>query len=215
MSSIVILFSCVIRRFRSLRGQGIYYDGFRVTQYHFLGLQKNQQGWQTSALAMHGSGAHRRDQTPIAWELRCQMGWDVPLLTLGGLGRGCAPSPTPTPPPPPQKICWEFYDGFRVTWCDITALESTQQEADTRVMRHAIYSVHNEGVDHDNDTDNYHRHLSVISSWTVCTCAFNCQRPWMTLNWPPVALMRSVTFVFRVYHKNLNEDWSTLLAVEM
>lgn len=40
---------------------------------------------------------------------------------------------------------------------DIAALESTQQEADTRVMLHAIYSVHNEGVDrvviHGNDTD--------------------------------------------------------------
>jgi len=40
---------------------------------------------------------------------------------------------------------------------DIAALESTQQEADTRVMLHAIYSVQNEGVDrvviHDNDTD--------------------------------------------------------------
>ncbi len=39
---------------------------------------------------------------------------------------------------------------------DITALESTQQEADTRVMLHAIYSVQNEGVDrvviHANDT---------------------------------------------------------------
>jgi len=25
-------------------------------------------------------------------------------------------------------------------------------------MLHAIYSVYNEGVDHDNDTNNYHRH---------------------------------------------------------
>jgi len=119
---------------------------------------------------------------------------------------------------PPQKICWEFYGGFRLIWCDITALKSTQQEADTRVMLHIIYSVHNEGVDHDNDTDNNcHRQLSLISSWTVCTRAFDCQRPWMTLNWPTVALMRSVTLhnVFRVYHKNMNEDWSTLLAAEM
>ena len=89
------------------------------------------------------------------------MGWDVPLLTGGGsLGRDCAHSPTPSPRN--QKICWEFYDGFRVICCDITDLESTQQEADTKVMLHAIYRVHNEGVDHDNDTDNYHRHWSLI-----------------------------------------------------
>jgi len=169
--------------------RGSIYDGFRVIWYHFLGLQQNQQGWQTSAVAMHDSGAHHRDQTPMAWELRCQMGWDVPLLTGGEVWEGTVP----LRPPPPQRICWEFYDGYRVIWCDITALKSTQQEAGTRVMLHPIYSVHNEGVDHDNDSDNYHRHLSLISSWTVCTRAFDGELPWMTLNWPPVAFMRSVT----------------------
>ena len=43
------------------------------------------------------------------------------------------------------------------TATDVTALESTQQEADTRVMLHAIYSVQNEDVErviiHGNDTD--------------------------------------------------------------
>ena len=40
---------------------------------------------------------------------------------------------------------------------DIAELESTQQEADTRVILHSMYSVHNEGVDrvviYANDTD--------------------------------------------------------------
>ena len=46
----------------------------------------------------------------------------------------------------------------------MTASEATQQEADTRVMLHAIYSVYKKGVDHDNDADNKHRHTSLISS---------------------------------------------------
>ena len=40
---------------------------------------------------------------------------------------------------------------------DVPALESTQQEADTRIILHTLYSVKNEGVDrvviHANDTD--------------------------------------------------------------
>ena len=40
---------------------------------------------------------------------------------------------------------------------DVPALESTQQEADTRIFHHTLYSVQNEGVDrvviHANDTD--------------------------------------------------------------
>lgn len=40
---------------------------------------------------------------------------------------------------------------------DVPALESTQQEADTRIILHTLYSVQNEGVDrvviHANDTD--------------------------------------------------------------
>ena len=40
---------------------------------------------------------------------------------------------------------------------DVAALESTQQEADTRVVLHSIYSVQNEDVEriiiHANDTD--------------------------------------------------------------
>ena len=39
----------------------------------------------------------------------------------------------------------------------VPALESTQQEADTRIILHTLYSVQNEGVDrvvtHANDTD--------------------------------------------------------------
>ncbi len=40
---------------------------------------------------------------------------------------------------------------------DVPALESTQQEADTRIILHTLYSVQNEGVDrvviHASDTD--------------------------------------------------------------
>jgi len=163
--------------------RGSIYDGFRVIRYHFLGLQKISKADRPARYRSSSQG-------PNANGVRIE----VPN------GVGCAPphrgvwdGAVPLRPPPPQKICWEFYDGFRVIWCDITALESTQQEADTRVMLYAIYSAHNEGVDYDNDTDNCHRQLSLIPSWTVCTRAFDCQRPWMTSNWPTVALMRSVT----------------------
>ena len=106
----------------------------------------------------------------------------------GEYGKGLCPSPTPTP----EIVLGIFM--MVSEWYDLRSLPwSTQQEADTRVMLHAIYSVHNEGVDHDNDTDNYHRHMSLTSFWTVCTHAFDCQLPWMTWNWPPVTLMRSVT----------------------
>ena len=112
----------------------------------------------------------------------------------GEYGKGLCPFAHP----PPQKICCEFYDGFRVIWCDITDLESTQPRADPRVMLYAIYSVHNEGVDHDNDTDNYHRHMSLISSWTVCTRELYAHAlsivsylewPWIDLQWPLCALL--------------------------
>ena len=45
---------------------------------------------------------------------------------------------------------------------NVPALESTQQEADTRVILHTLYSVQNEGdervVIHANDTD-------IITTW--------------------------------------------------
>ena len=61
---------------------------------------------------------------------------------------------------------------------DIAALESTQQEADTRVMLHAIYSVHNEGVDmvviHGNDTD-----IVVICLYYAATILQNLPELWV------------------------------------
>ena len=55
-----------------------------------------------------------------------------------------------------------------VSVTDVPGLESTQQEADTRVIFHTIYSVQNEGVDrvisHANDTD-----IIVICVYYACT----------------------------------------------
>ena len=52
---------------------------------------------------------------------------------------------------------------------DVPALESTQQEADTRVIVHTLYSVQNEGVErvviHANDTD------------IITTCLLWCNTP--------------------------------------
>ena len=62
-------------------------------------------------------------------------------------------------------VCWQWLQkdetkGVLVTDGIVTdgaALESTQQEADTRVMLHSIYTVQNEDVKriiiHENDTD--------------------------------------------------------------
>ena len=53
---------------------------------------------------------------------------------------------------------------------DVAALESTQQEADTRVILHSIYSVQNEDVEriitHANDTD------TVVRAY-MCVLRFN------------------------------------------
>jgi len=145
---------------------------------------------------MHGSVTHRRDQTPMRenwgakWGGMCPSSW--------GSLEGAVPFRPPTP-----EIFWGNF--MTVSEWYVTSLpRSLHSRRLIKSIYSVIYSVHNEGVDHDSDTDNYHRHLSLISSWTVCTHAFDCQRPWMTLNfirvtWPrprpfsTVALMRSVT----------------------
>ena len=61
---------------------------------------------------------------------------------------------------------------------DIAALESTQQEADTRVMLHTIYSVQNESVDrvviHASDTD-----IIVICLYYATTILQNLPELWV------------------------------------